>query len=65
VPALRRIFVQDVAASDRPVSPSNRRDLDDLETRRLRAAPLFAAGLQQCEVARRLGVSAVSVHRLA
>jgi transposase len=60
---LSRTFVQDVAASDRPVSASTRRDDDDLETRRLRAARLFAAGLQQCEVARRLGVSAVSVHR--
>ena len=41
-----------------------RRDFDGLESRRRRAARLFAAGrLNQSEIARRLGVSSVSVHR--
>jgi len=34
-----------------------------LEQRRLKAAKLFAAGVQQAEVARRLGVTPPSVHR--
>jgi transposase len=41
-----------------------RRDFDGLESRRRSAARLFAAGrLNQSEIARRLGVSSVSVHR--
>ena len=41
-----------------------RRDFDGLEARRKHAGRLFAAGrLTQAEIARKLGVSAVSVHR--
>jgi transposase-like protein len=35
---------------------------DRLQARRLRAAELFAIGVRQAEVARRLGVSRQSVH---
>jgi transposase len=40
-----------------------RRDLASLEQRRLKAARLFAAGISQAEVARRLGVAASSANR--
>jgi transposase len=41
-----------------------RRDFDGMEARRKQAARLFASGrLNQSEIARRLGVSSVSVHR--
>jgi transposase len=40
------------------------RDYDGLEARRFHAASLFAAGrLKQADIARELGVTAVSVHR--
>jgi transposase len=41
--------------------PCGTRERDRLQTRRLRAAQLFAAGLRQAEVARQLGVSAQAV----
>ena len=46
-----------------PRRPAAQRERDRLQTRRLRAAELFAAGVHQAEVARQLGVSpqAVSV----
>jgi transposase len=40
-----------------------RRDFAGMERRRLRAGRLFAQGLSQAEVARRLGVSKQSAHR--
>ena len=39
------------------------RDLEALEQRRLEAAKLFAAGVHQAEVARRLGAAPTSVNR--
>jgi transposase len=44
-----------------PRRPAAQRARDRLETRRLRAAELFAAGVHQAEVARQLGVSAQAV----
>jgi transposase len=44
-----------------PRRPAAQRERDRLEARRLRAAELFAAGVHQAEVARRLGVSAQAV----
>jgi transposase len=42
--------------------PAAQRERDRLEARRLRAAELFATGVRQAEVARKLGVSRQSVH---
>jgi transposase len=42
--------------------PAAQRERDRLQARRLRAAELFATGVRQAEVARRLGVSRQSVH---
>jgi transposase len=44
-----------------PRRPAAQRQRDRLEVRRLRATELFAAGVRQAEVARRLGVSAQAV----
>ncbi len=44
-----------------PRRPAAQRDRDRLQTRRLRAGELFAAGVHQAEVARQLGVSAQAV----
>ncbi len=52
-----------IAAAESGALTLTRRDFDQLEARRLHAARLFAAGVQQCEVARTLRVSAVSVYR--
>jgi transposase len=41
-----------------PRRPAAQRERDRLQARRLRAAELFAVGVRQAEVARRLGVSA-------
>jgi hypothetical protein len=41
-----------------PRRPAAQRERDRLQARRLRAAELFAAGVRQAEVARRLGVTA-------
>jgi transposase len=45
------------------MTSTNRIDHQELEVRRLRAAELFAAGVGQAEVARRLGATRQSVHR--
>jgi transposase len=45
------------------MTSTDRIDRQGLETRRLRAAELFAAGVRQAEVARQLGVSRQSVNR--
>jgi transposase len=45
------------------MAPTTRIDHQELEARRLRAAELFAAGVRQAEVARRLGVTRQSVNR--
>ena len=42
--------------------PEAQHERDRLQARRLRAAELFAIGVRQAEVARRLGVSRQSVH---
>ena len=44
-----------------PRRPAARRERERLQARRLRAAELFAAGVRQAEVARRLGVSRQAV----
>jgi len=44
-----------------PRRPAAQQERDRLEARRLRAAELFAAGVRQAEVARRLKVSAQAV----
>jgi transposase len=44
-----------------PRRPAAQRERDHLETRRLSAAELFAAGVRQAEVARQLEVSAQAV----
>jgi transposase len=44
-----------------PRRPAAQRERDRLETRRLRTAELFAAGVRQAEVARQLQVSAQAV----
>ena len=44
-----------------PRRPAAQRERDRLQTRRLRAAELFAAGVHQAEVARQLDVSAQAV----
>ena len=44
-----------------PRRPAAQRERDRLQTRRLRAAELFAAGVHQAAVARQLGVSAQAV----
>jgi len=49
--------------SNPPRRGKARRDLVALEQQRVRAARLFAAGVSQAEVARRLGVSASSANR--
>jgi transposase len=45
------------------MTPTTLIDRQELEARRLRASPLFAAGVRQVEVARQLGVSRQSVNR--
>ena len=47
----------------KPIIWKGRRDLQALEQRRLEAARLFAAGVHQAEVARRLGATPTSVNR--
>jgi transposase len=47
----------------KPIIWKGPRDLQALEQRRLEAARLFAAGVGQAEVARRLGATAMSVSR--
>jgi len=47
----------------KPIIWKGPRDLQALEQRRLEAARLFAAGVHQAEVARRLGAGPSSVHR--
>jgi transposase len=42
--------------------PAAQQERERLQTRRLRAAELFATGVRQAEVARQLGVSRQSVH---
>jgi transposase len=44
-----------------PRRPAAQQERDRLQARRLRAAELFAAGVRQAEVARRLGVTAQAV----
>ena len=44
-----------------PRRPAAQRERDRLQSRRLRAGQLFAAGVRQAEVARQLGVSAQAV----
>ena len=44
-----------------PRRPAAQREREQLQTRRLRAAELFGAGVRQAEVARQLGVSAQAV----
>jgi transposase len=49
---------EDRRHANRPRRPAARRERERLEARRRRAAGLFAAGVRQAEVARRLGIPA-------